>query len=77
MAAVIQEPALFGVPGLSPEASVDVKPDNVYVTVTTRDILLYNHGDTTHTVTTPTGKDVEVPGHGIVSVPRKWEFKSD
>lgn len=70
LSAVIQEPASFGVPGLPPEASMDANPDNLYVTVTTRDILLYNHGDEMHTVTMPTGKDVEVPGHTIVSVPR-------
>lgn len=69
LAAVIQEPASFGVPSLSPEASVDAQPDNVYVTVTTQDILLYNHGDTTHTVTMPAGA-VEVPAHTIVSVQR-------
>lgn len=43
--------------------------DNVYVTVTTQDILLYNHGNEARTVTTPAG-DVEVPGHTIVLVPR-------
>lgn len=69
LAAVIQKPALFGVPGLSPEASVDAKPDNVYVTVTTQDILLYNHGDEAQTLTMPT-RTVEVPAHTIVSVPR-------
>ena len=69
LAAIIQEPASFGVPGLSPEASVDAKPDNVYVTVTTQDILLYNHGDEAHTVAMPAG-DVEVPAHSIVSVPQ-------
>lgn len=69
LAKVIQEPASFGVPGLSPEASVDARPDNVYVTVTTRDILLYNHGDTAHTVAMPTGP-VEVPAHAIISVQR-------
>jgi len=69
LAAVIQEPAPFGVPGLSPEASIDAQPDNVYVTVTTRDILLYNHGDMARTLTAPTGP-VEVPAHTIVSVLR-------
>ncbi len=69
LAKVIQEPASFGVPGLSPEASVDAKPDSVYVTVTTQDILLYNHGDTAQTLTTPSGA-VEVPAHAIVSVLR-------
>jgi Beta-galactosidase len=69
LAALISDPAAFGVPGLSPEAAVDAKPDAVYVTVTTRDILLYNHGDTPRTVSTP-AKAVEVPAHTIVSVPR-------
>lgn len=66
---VIRAPASFGVSGLSSEASIDAQPDNVYLTVTTRDILLYNHGDMAHTVATPTGT-VEVPAHTIVSVPR-------
>jgi len=69
LAAVIQEPVSFGVIGLSPEASIDAKPDNVYVTVTTRDILLYNHGNTARTVATP-AKTVEVPAHAIISVQR-------
>ena len=68
LAVVIQEPALFNVPGLSPEASIDAQPDNVYATVTTQDILLYNHSDTPHTMTTPAG-EVEVPVHTIVSAP--------
>lgn len=69
LAKVIQDPASFGVYGLSPETSIDAQPDNVYVTVTTRDILLYNHGDTARTVATP-AKTVEVPANTIVSVPR-------
>ena len=69
LAAVIREPASFGVPGLSPEASLDAQMDNVYLTVTTRDLLLYNHGDMARTVTTPAGT-VEVPAHTVFSVPR-------
>jgi hypothetical protein len=69
LAAVIREPATFGVPGLSPGASIDAQPDSVYLTVTTRDILLYNHGDTARTVTTPAGA-VDVPPHTIIAVGR-------
>lgn len=69
LAALIREPGGFGVSGLSPEASVDAQSDEVYVSVTTRDILLYNHGDKTHTVSMPSGP-VEVPAQAIVSVPR-------
>ncbi|MCC6145680.1 MAG: beta-galactosidase [Candidatus Hydrogenedentes bacterium] len=69
LAALINAPAKFGVPGLSPEASLDARSDKVYTTVTTKDILLYNHGDTAQTVTTP-ASDIEVPPHTIVSVGR-------
>ena len=69
MARIIREPASFGVPSLSPEASIGAQPDNVYVTVTTQDILLYNHGDTARTLTTA-AQAVEVPPHTILAVQR-------
>ncbi len=75
LAAVIREPASFGLPGLSPEASIDARPDSLYLTVTTGDILLYNHGDTARTMATP-GGDVEVPARTIVSVRRQEESKA-
>ncbi len=69
LAAIIREPGKHGVPGLSPEASIDARADQVYVTVTTEDLLLYNHGGVDATVQTPQGT-VEVPAHSIVSVKR-------
>jgi hypothetical protein len=56
--------------GFKPEArSRDVRPDNVCVTGTPRAFLLCNHGGTARTITTPE-KELEVPAHTIISVPR-------
>jgi hypothetical protein len=67
--ALIHSPQRYDVAALSPEASVDGKADLVYVTVTTADILLYNHRSEAADVELPTGT-VTVPGHEIVSVGR-------
>lgn len=67
--ALIRSPGRYGVPAMSPEASADGKADLVYVTVTTTDVLLYNHGSEAVDVELPTGT-VTVPGHEIVRVVR-------
>lgn len=67
LAEIIRNPAAFGVPGLSPEASIDAKADQVYLTVTTTDLLLYNRGDAARTLAAPNG-EIEVPPHTIVTV---------
>lgn len=69
LATILREPASLGVSGLSPEASIDGQPDDLYVTVTTEDILLYNQGDETRTISTPS-ETVEVPPHKIIIVRR-------
>jgi len=69
LAELIGHPADHGVPGLSAAASIDGRADQLYVTVTTDDILLYNHGDESRSVDTPAGT-VEVAGHSIVSAGR-------
>ena len=69
MAAIIREPEDYGIAPLSEEAAIDGKMDRIYVTVTTEDLLLYNHGDQPGTVKTPQG-EVEVPAHAIISLPR-------
>ena len=66
---IITRPDRHGVPGVSAEAAIDGQTDLLYVTVTTEDILLYNHGDEARTAQTPQGA-VEVPAHSIVSAPR-------
>ena len=70
MAAMVRQPEKYGIPPLSEEAAMDGKMDKIYVTVTTEDLLLYNHGDQPGTVKTPQA-EVEVPAHAIVSVPRR------
>lgn len=67
LADVIRAPSSFGVRGLSPEASIDTKPDDVYLTVTTSDILLYNNGATVQTIATP-AEEVEISPNTIVSI---------
>ena len=41
----------------------------LYTTVTTRDVLLYNHGDGEQTVSGPDGP-ITVPPHTILALPR-------
>ena len=69
MAAIIREPEDHGIPPLSKEAAIDGQIDKIYVTVTTEDLLLYNHGDEPGTVKTPHG-EIEVPAHAVISLPR-------
>lgn len=59
----------YGIEPFRPELAAGSLRDQVYLTVTTTDILLYNHGDAAVTVDLP-GGPVEIPGHDIVSVPR-------
>lgn len=59
----------YGVRPLRPELAAGSHRDQVYLTVTTTDLLLYNHGGEAVTLDLPSGP-VEVPGHAIVSVPR-------
>jgi len=67
LAEVIRDPKSFQVSGLSPEASIDTQPDLVYVTVTTKEILLYNHSSASVTKVTPVGA-VDIPPHTISSI---------
>jgi hypothetical protein len=69
MAAIIREPADHDIPPLSKAAAIDGQLDELYVTVTTEDLLLYNHGDQPGTMKTPQG-EIEVPAHTIISLPR-------
>ncbi len=69
MAAIIRGPEDHGIPPLSPEAAIDGQLDKVYVTVTTEDLLLYNHGEEPGTLKTPQG-EIEVPPHAVISLPR-------
>ena len=68
LGALVRSPDKYGVPPLSPEAAADAQEDLVYLTVTTKDILLYNHGSEDKVIKLPTG-DVQVPAHTIVSAP--------
>jgi hypothetical protein len=67
LGAIVKGPNEYGVAALSAEAAVDGEADQVYVAVTTEEILVYNHGDVAKIVETPQG-EVEVAGHTIVSV---------
>lgn len=69
LGALIASPEQYGVRALSPEAACDHEADGIFVAVTTTDVLLYNQNADARTVTLPSGP-VEVPAHGIVSVPR-------
>ena len=69
LTAILKEPGRYGVPPVSPETQLDCELDQLYVTVTTTDVLFYNHGDTERQVETRAGR-VSVPGHAIMSVAR-------
>lgn len=70
MAVLITEPIKYGIPPLSKEVAMDGQLDKIYVTVTTEDLLLYNHGDQPRTVKSPHG-EIQVPANAIISLPRK------
>lgn len=69
LCAISETLAGLALPALSPDASADLRLDGVFVTVTSQDVLLYNRNGEARSVTLPSG-GVEVPAHGIVSVPR-------
>ncbi len=59
----------YRVAPLSAEAAADGAADGVFLAVTTADLLLYNRNNEPRSVALPSGA-VEIPAHGIVSVPR-------
>ncbi len=69
MASMIREPDAYGIPPLSKEVAMDGRRDEVYLTITTEDVLLYNHGDEPRKLMAPQG-EIEVPAHAIISLPR-------
>lgn len=70
MADLITEPEEYGIPPLSKEVAMDGRMDKIYVTVTTEDVLLYNHADQPRTVKSPRG-EIEVPANAIISLSRE------
>jgi hypothetical protein len=61
-----------GIEPLRPELAAGSHRDDLYLTLTTTDVLLYNHGDDPVMVNLPQGA-VEVPGHTILSVETREE----
>jgi hypothetical protein len=69
LAAILKEPDRYSIPPISPDTAVGCRLDQLYATVTTTDLLLYNHGDEAVEIMRQ-GGPVRVPGHSIVSVGR-------
>jgi hypothetical protein len=61
-----------GIEPFRPELAAGSHRDDLYLTLTTTDVLLYNHGDDPVMVNLPQGA-VEVPGHTILSVETREE----
>jgi len=69
VAGLIQTPGGRALAGLADWASLDGRIDQVYVTVTTEDVLIYNGAGNARTIDV-SGARIDVAPHSIASVPR-------